>query len=319
MRVLSVISPVVAGTALAALRWGWQGSGNLYSDLSHRSYVPDTVAGWRLTDDGPIWLGLDIVGVLAALTLGILVAAWWLDKRDASSGLKALLWAASAAALIPSTAAFFSGGLPEGAVETRPTVVVQAPDGGVTVSLRGLSAGRYIVRGEHPVTSVLATVSAGGESFETRFAGASGELLGDPSDLSQPLAIAVEVDASTVDTGVELRSKSARDYLQVQQHPTMTLSIDALSATTRFADDAVTFAAEGRLGFVGDTIVVTVTGTLTALDQGSRRQRGIDASEAILVSAAFAIPIAETALKADASDFSSDEIPIHVTLLLTKS
>ena len=301
------------------MRWGWQGTGNLYSALSHRSYVPDTVAGWRLTDTGPIWLGLDVVGALAALSLAVLVAARWLDKRDASRGLQGLLWIVSAVALVPSTAAFVSGGLPEGAVQARPRVAVQAPDRGIEANLKGLSAGRYVVRGEHPMTSVVATVSAGGESFETRFAGASGELSGDPGELTQPLAITITVDASTVDTGVELRSKSAMDYLQVRQHPTMTLNIDALSATTRFADDAVTFAADARLDFVGETIAVTVTGTLTALDEAARTQRRVDASQAILVSAAFVIPIAETALRADASDFSRDEIPIHVTLLLTKS
>ncbi|MEM6991362.1 MAG: YceI family protein [Myxococcota bacterium] len=319
MNPAKLAAPAALGTIAAGIRWLVQGSGNLYTDLSHQAYVPDPVAGWRLLESGPLWLGLELICVLGGITIAVFVAARWLATRSPSRAVVAALWVVSAAALVPPLAAFATGGLPDDAVDTRPSEAVEAPTGGITASLTGLSEGRYTVQGDHPATSVIATVSAGGESFETRFGGVSGALTADPADLAQPFSTTVTLDATTVDTGVDLRSKSARDYLQVKAHPEIALRIDALSATERSAGGTVNFSADGSLAFAGDSVPVSVTGTLTALDAATRAERKVEAKEAVLVTASFELPIAKTVLNADASDFSSDVIPIAVSVLLTKS
>ncbi len=322
MRPQIVTVPAALGTALAALRWVLQGGGNLYSDGSREAYVPDPVAGYRLVESGPLWLGLDIVAGLAVTTAAVGAATWWLARSESRVAMRRRLrpvaWVVSIAALVPAIAAFASGSLPDDAVLTRPQTTVEAPTGGITASLTGLSAGRYTVQGEHPATAVVASVSAGGETFETRFGGVQGELSGDPGDLTAPLPVSVRLDATTVDTGVELRSKHALEYLQTDSHPTISLTIDALQATQRSADGTLSYAAEGSLAFIDTTLTVAVTGTLTALDEAARTARKVQAREAMLVTAAFAVPIDQTALRKDASDFSADQIPIAVSLLLTK-
>lgn len=309
---------VAAGAAgLAGLRWALQGGGTVYTDFSRGSYVPDPEAGWRFVAEGPIWLGLDTIAVLSGLAVVLAAVGYWTAKRDSSPWVGVALWVAAAASGVVPLLAFSSGSLPEGAQLTRPTATVQAPTSGITASLEGLAAGRYDVASEHPATSVVATVSAGGEAFETRFTGISGHMTGNPGDLTQPLQIEIRLDATTVDTGVELRSEHARDYLKTDAHPTITVTTPGLSATERSADGTLTFAAQGSLALMGDTIDVAITGTLEVLDQTQRATRKVSATHAVLVSASFAVAIADTGLRSDASDFSAETIPIQVSALLT--
>ena len=50
-----VVLPLLALTA-AATRWVMQGSGNLYTALAKRFYVPDPDFGWREAEAHPVWL-----------------------------------------------------------------------------------------------------------------------------------------------------------------------------------------------------------------------------------------------------------------------
>jgi hypothetical protein len=65
----------VAGAALVAavVRWGLQGSGNLYTAFAKRFYVPDPDLGWRVSTRHPIWIGLDACAVIAVIAVVALV------------------------------------------------------------------------------------------------------------------------------------------------------------------------------------------------------------------------------------------------------
>src|SRR5690242_18942060 len=68
--------PTAIAIALAALRWLIQGSGNVYTTLAKRFYVPDPDLGWRVSGEHPIWLGLEVIGVMAGIAAGLAGAAW---------------------------------------------------------------------------------------------------------------------------------------------------------------------------------------------------------------------------------------------------
>ena len=66
----AVALPVIA-LAAGFARWLIQGSGNLYTATSRRYYLPDELLGWRVVHDGPVWLGLEVLGaVLLLLQVG---------------------------------------------------------------------------------------------------------------------------------------------------------------------------------------------------------------------------------------------------------
>ena len=76
-----VAVPAACSALLAVARWLAQGSGNVYTDLGKRFYVPDPALGWRLAPPGPVWLGLDSIGALAGATVAIAVASLVLGRR----------------------------------------------------------------------------------------------------------------------------------------------------------------------------------------------------------------------------------------------
>ncbi|MCH9682201.1 MAG: YceI family protein [Deltaproteobacteria bacterium] len=315
-RKIAASLPALAA-ALTTVRWWIQGSGNLYTDTSHGSYQPDPDLGWRFVEEGPLWLGLDAVGVLVGLSVAVFVVGWWIDRRASTGGpWGPVLWGVGVLSLGLPIAAFATGLPPDDARDQLPEQQVQAPTEGVAASLPGLAAGRYAVAEDPAQGVIVATVSAGGEEFQSRFTGLRGTWTGDPSDLGTPMEAIVEADPRTVDTGVELRSKHAHEYLQVEAFDVMRLQLSSLSATEAAADGAVTFAGPGTLTFIGDELDVDVTGTLRALDQAARRRLGLATAHAIKVTAGFFVPIAQTKLSAHASDFSADRIPIQVELIL---
>jgi polyisoprenoid-binding protein YceI len=316
---LAAIPPAVA-LAAGLLRWHLQGSGNLYTQPARRAYVADPDLGWRLVEGGPPWLGLEVLGLIAGVAAAIGAGAWLVGRLERRGRrrprLRALLWAAGALPLsVPMWA--FAGGLgPPGAVDARPAPADGAPVEGIAGALDA-PAGRWQVL-PHAGSAITARVSAGGEVFEARFAGdLTGHWTGDPRDLSAPMHAEVSVAAASVDTGVAMRSRSARDdYLQAAAHPRLGFRLDRLRAAAPLADGRLAFRAAGTVGLIGGEHAVEVTGTLGTLDATARARQRIAAPAALLVDAHLTVRIAETALAPDAGDFDGDEIPVHVTLVL---
>ena len=319
----SPFAPVVlplAALIVALVRWWLQGSGNVYTALDKRLYVPDPDLGWRIADHHPIWLGLEVCAVIAAVAVGIAVSGWFVRRIESkrpgfAKGLLVAAWAMGALTLIVPIAAFASGGGIEGARDTLPDSAQGAVEGGSSGSLE-LPSGRYDVV-VHPGTSITARVTAGGEAFDARFSGdIRGSFVANPGDLRAPVTGEASVAAASVDTGVRPRSNSARDeYLQAATYPRITFALDRLLAARAEAANRVAFRAAGRLELIGKTHAVEVTGTLGKPDDAALARLGL-VGDILLVQAELSIIIKDTALAADAGDFDGDLIPVHVSLVL---
>lgn len=323
--VRSAFAPAVlplAALIASLVRWWLQGSGNLYTAIEKRFYVPDPDLGWRISSDSPIWLGLEVCAVIAGVTVGLVVAGWVIRRREARTQrrapiLRAASWVVAVLPLAVPILAFASGPGVAGGRDTLPSpTAVAAPPGDGIAGTIALPAGRYEVL-QHAGTSITARVSAGGEAFDARFAGdIRGSWRGDPRDLRAAMTADVSVAAASVDTGISQRSASARDdYLLSAKHPRVTFTLDQVLSAQPSGPDQVAFRARGTLGFVGKTHVVEVTGTLKKPDAAALARLGLD-GEILLAQADFAIVIAETALAPDAGDFDGDRIPVHVSLVL---
>lgn len=316
------LAAIPAAVALAAglVRWALQGSGNLYTATSRRAYVPDPDLGWRVVEDGPPWLGLEVLGIVLAIVVGVLAGAYLvrrLERTRPRAGLRVALWAAGVLPLALPAWAFAGGFGPAGARDTLPATATGLAAGEGIDGALDAPAGRWTVLA-HPGSSITARVSAGGEAFDARFArGIEGHWTADPGDLDAPMTVAVEVPTAAVDTGIELRTKSAReDYLQASRHPRLTFTLDRLLAAAPVEGGRIAWRAAGTIGMVGRTHPVEVTGVLRVLDDGARGRLGIAAPHAMLAEADLRIPIADTALAPDAGDFDGDHIPVHVSLVL---
>src|SRR3954468_19652563 len=117
--------PAVAATAAATARWGLQGSGNVYTALDKRFYVPDPDLGWRVARHGPVWIGLEAIAVCAAIAIavvvGALIVARWERRRGSRmTALRVLLWVVAAVPLALPAWAFASGSGPARGRETLP-------------------------------------------------------------------------------------------------------------------------------------------------------------------------------------------------------
>jgi polyisoprenoid-binding protein YceI len=312
------VIPPLAALIAALVRWWLQGSGNMYTTLEKRLYIPDPDLGWKIAPEHPIWLGLEVCGIIAGIAVGCAIGGFIIKKLRPkrpriAKGLWIAAWVFGVATLAVPIAAFASGGGIDGARDTLPTTNGSKIDG-VAGSL-DLPAGRYDVV-VHAGTSITARVSAGGEAFDARLAGdITGSWDGNPKDLAQPMKAEVSVASQSVDTGITPRSNSARDYLQVDKHPRITFTLDKLLAATQEAPNKLAFTAKGTLGFVGKSHVVDVTGTIAQPDAAGLARLGL-AGNVMLVQADLAIVIKETALAPDAGDFDTDKIPIHVSLVL---
>ena len=318
----SPFAPVVlphAALIAALVRWWLQGSGNMYTALDKRLYVPDPDLGWRIADVHPIWLGLEVCAVIAGIAVGCVVGGFLVRKLRATrprlaKGLWTAAWVAGAATLIVPIAAFASGGGIAGARDTLPagqSVAIEGITGGLD-----LPAGRYEVVA-HAGTSITARVSAGGETFDARLAGElRGTFAGNPGDLRAPLTADASVAAASVDTGITPRSNSARDeYLQAAKYPRISFVLVKLVAARQESPNQIAFRASGTVSFVGKEHVVDVTGTISKPDDAARARLGL-AGTVMLVQAHFDLVIAETALAPDAGDFDGDRIPVHVSLVM---
>ena len=310
----------LAALIAAIARWQLQGSHNLYTAIHKRFYVPDPDLGWQISPRHPLWLGLEICAVIAALAVALAVAGWWIRRREArlaraARGLRGAAWLAGAITLAVPIAAFASGGGPAGALDTLPASTIQGIESGI-VGIIDAPAGRYEVV-THPGTSITAHLSAGHETFDAHFGGGvRGQWQGDPHDLTRPITAEVSVDAASVDTGIDLRSTHARDeYLFVGQYPRITVALDRVLAASQAGAGSVGFRAHGTLGLIGKTHPIEITGTMKKPDAAALARLGLT-GDILLVQADFAVVIKETAFAKDAGDFDGDRIPIHVSLVM---
>ncbi|WP_428262883.1 YceI family protein [Haliangium sp.] len=316
--------PAVAAVALFAgvARWLWQGSGNLYTAAEKRFYVPDPDFGWRVADNAPPWLGLDLLAGLFGLTLALIAAALLIARRERARGARwtpprAVLWVAGALALTVPIWAFAGGMGPADGRESLPSGDISAPTGTVEGTLAGLPAGTYqLVPADG--SAITARVTAGGESFDTRFSGnLAGTLSFDPADLTAPISARIRVDAASVDTGVSMRSKHARseDFLHAERYPEITFELNQLDSARQGDDPTqVVFWAQGAVTLMDQRLPLAVTGTVRALDDDARSRLGLSAPS-LVIDAGTTLLISSTPLSPD--DFDADEIPVRVTLIMT--
>ena len=314
-----VALPIVALIG-ALVRWQVQGSRNLYTALAKRFYIPDPDLGWRISERHPIWLGLEVCAIIAAIAAGLVIGGWIIRRREARRGgratvLRAVSWSVAGVPLAAPIAAFASGAGPAGGLDTLPAATIQGIEAGIT-GIIDAPAGRYDVV-EHAGTAITAHLSAGHETFDARFGGGiRGAWQGDPHDLTRPTTGEISVDATTVDTGIDERSQHAREeYLYTDKYPRITLTLGQLKAASQQGANTVAFRAQGTLGLIGKTHAIELTGTLKKPDAAALARLGL-AGEILLVQADLAIVIKETALAGDASTCDGERIPIHVSLVM---
>ena len=321
MAVRSPFAPVVLPIAalIAALtRWWMQGTKNLYTATSKRFYISDPDLGWRVSDRHPVWLGLEVCAVIAAIAAALLVGGWIIRRREANRGARATLlrlatWIAGAAPLIVPIAAFASGGAPAGAIDKLPAQQLQGIEAGITGFIDA-PAGRYEVVAAN--SAITAKVSAGHEEFDARLSGIKGGWEGDPHDLTKPVAGQVSADAATVDTGIDERSSHAREsYIHADKYPKVTVAIDRVIAASQDGANAIKFKAHGTLGFVGKTHSIEIVGTMRKADAAALSRLNLT-GDVLVIQASFPLTIKETALAGDAKDFDGEQIPIQVSLVL---
>jgi polyisoprenoid-binding protein YceI len=314
------------GLSIAALlaslsRWWVQDSGNLYTALEKRFYIPDPDLGWRVSTAHPVWIGIDACAVVAAFAIGLTIGGYVVRRRESrrrvrSSLLRAAAWTLGAIAIFVPIAAFASGSRPSGAIDALPFDTAQPLPRNAVAGKLDAPAGRYEVV-PHEGTSITAQLSAGGETFDARFAGdVEGFWQGDPHDLASPTTATISVAAASVDTGVRLRSKHARTgYLQADTYPRITVDVDQLLAAQPMDTGGVRFTAHGTLSLVGRPHSITISGSLERADQAALERLHLTGT-ILLVKAAFSIALKDTALASHAGSFDADVIPISVSLVL---
>ncbi len=307
------------------VRWVLQGSRNFFTALEKQFYVPDPDAGWALSDQHPIWLGLELIGVLVGVVVGLAIGGWLIRRRERRTGargktLRGAAWAVAVALFAVPIAAFATGFGPPDGRDVRPlreAVVIDtaAQPAPIAGSLEA-PAGRYEVVA-HKLTEIAARLKAGGDTFDARFAeGVQGEWRGDPRDLTKPMTAEVSADVAGVDTGIGGRSKSAREsFLKADKFPRVGWKLDKLVAARQDGPGAIVFRANGTAELMGKTHPVEVTGSLKQADAAALQRLGLTGA-VLIAEADFSLVIKETALAPDAGTFAGDRFPIHVSLVL---
>lgn len=320
------VAVALAAVIASLVRWTLQGSNNFYTALDKTFYVPDPDVGWAVSDRHPIWLGLEVIGILAAVAAGLAVGGWIIRRRERTTGAPAKLlrgaaWAVAVLLLVIPIAAFATGLGPEGGRDVRPqrepVKIEPAAQPAPIVGSLELPAGRYEVVA-HKLTEIAARLSAGGDTFDARFAegAVKGEWRADPKDLTKPMAAEVSVDATEVDTGIAGRSKHAREgFLKTDKFPRIGWKLDKLVAARQDGPDRIVFRALGTVTLLDKTHAVPIEGSLKRADAAALERLGLS-GDVLLAEADFALVIKETALAPDASTFKGDRFPIHISLVL---
>jgi polyisoprenoid-binding protein YceI len=326
----SAFAPVavaLAAVIASLVRWVLQGSHNFYTAFEKTFYVPDPDVGWAVSEQHPIWLGLEVIAILATASVGIAAGAWIIQRRERKTGtpakrLRGAAWVVAVLLLVVPIAAFATGLGPEGGRDVRPqrepvAIEPAAQPAPITGSL-DLPAGRYEVVA-HKLTEIAARLSAGGDTFDARFAedaDVKGEWRADPKDLTKPMTAEVSVDAAAVDTGIAGRSKHAREgFLKTDKFPRIGWKLDKLVAARQDGPDRVVFRALGTVTLMDRTHAVPIEGSLKRADAAALERLGLTGA-VLLAEADFSLVIKETALAPDASTFKGDRFPIHISLVL---
>ncbi len=277
-----------------------------------------------MVSSSKLWLGLDAVLLTAFCCFAFAAGAALLLRSESKSGkkrsgLRRALYSLGIATWLIPLSALVTGLAPEGARDRLPDQEFASVAGwGLDGSLSTVSAGGYELLA-HAGTKITASVKAGGETFEARFAGdAKGVLRFDPTDLSQPLAAEFSFASSSIDTGIELRSKHASEALRTEEYPLLVFALERVVGTANTGPNELSFRAEGALTLVGKTSTVSVTGTISAPDDEGRRRLGFPDAELLIVRASFAISVKESGLEDD-DTFDQDAIAIQVSLVLRRT
>lgn len=303
---------VVAALLASLARWALQGSHNIYTALAKRFYVPDPDLGWRISNQHPLWLGLEICAVLLATAIGLALVLVFVRRKIVAIGAHVV----GVLTLAVPILAFASGARPIGGKDTLPPSAAVKLEGGIEGAL-GAPAGDYAVV-SHAGTAVTAHLSAGGEAFDARFGDVTGTWHGDPHDLAKPVHAEISVATASVDTGVGERSKHAREkYLVADQFPRITVEILKVLAVRQTSANEIAFRAAGTAHLMNKAHAIEITGVMQQPDAAALQRLGVS-GDVLLVQADFSLVIAETALSADAHDFDGDRFPVHVSLVLRR-
>ncbi len=306
-----IVVPIAALVA-SLVRWWVQGSGNRYTALAKRFYIPDRDLGWRISVQHPIWLGLEVCAVIAAIAVALSIIAI-LTRKKRARALRIASWIVAVVPLAAPVAAFASGPGPVGGRDDIPHATV-ATFTGISGGL-AVPAGTYAVVA-HEGTAITARISAGGEAFDARFNAVTGELRGDLAKLDATASF--HVAAVSVDTGIGERSKHAREgYLKAATYPTIELAIDRVIAA-RPAGAGIELRAAGTLALIGKRHAIEIAATLQQPDAAALARLGLS-GDIVLVQADLTLSIRETALAPDAGDFDGDDLPIHASLVLRRT
>ncbi len=298
--------PALLGSLLAFVRWFQQGSGNIYSRLHDRYYQPNESGQWDFVSDGAPWLGLDAVGGLFALTVGIVVAGWIAKNRN-RNGLGRALWIPSVAALLLPIWVFSQGLRPADAVDSPPEISTSSKLAGLVGHLKA-PPGKYKIV-SNVGGELVATLKAGGETFDARFADEiTGYWNGDLSDFSKPMSAEFEISSSSVDTGVGLRNKHAREKLKSEKYPRITFKLERLVASKQIDKNTVEFAASGAISLMGISKTTELTGTVALAIPGKEQPT-------LWVNAKLEYSLESTPL-AEGDTFNEQVVPIRVRLPL---
>lgn len=320
LRLSFVPTGIVASAFVASLvRWYVQGSGNRYTALAKRFYVPDPDLGWRVSTQHPIWLGLDacaviIIGMFGVGVLG--VVSWRRASRHPVQVrvLRAVSWALASIFVCIPVLAFASGPGPLHARDTLPPSAAVLVEDGIEGSLDAPQGSYAVV--SHAGTAVTARLSAGGDTFDARFGDVTGIWQATPRNLQLPMHAAISVAAASIDTGVGERTKHVRErYLHVDEFPRIDVTLDRVAAVRANGSNEIAFRAPASVSLLGRSDMVEAVGTLSKLDEAALARLGLT-GDVLLVQADFTLSIRDTALAPKAHDFDSDRISIHVSLVL---
>lgn len=312
------------GLVLWGVRWLVQGGDTIYTDVARAFWVEGTRGVWVETTDRWVWLGLEGLGAVVAVVVGT-AAMLWLSgrvKRPAISKVTTALSRVGAVVAMVTPAlpawAFISGMPPAGAERLMPLapapVAPVAGVGGAVAALVpfDLPTGTWALA-DTKTNLLTARVSAGGETLDAKFGPLTGSV-----DLAADLVSSkagFTVPATSVDTGIELRNSHAQGYLSADQHATIGLTIPRLTTVGAGGDpESRNFETEGELSFMGKTLTLKVTGSLTKLSREEMTGLGVDAPQALLVNASLTLPVKDTPL--DPKNFDTDQIPLTARLVL---
>ncbi len=316
-----VLRVLRAGGVLAALvgigLWSWrlatQGELFVWTDPARGFYLDDPDLGLVPTVERWLWLGLDGLAVMTGLLLATLLGLWLGRGDRAAHGLPRRLFAAGsflsgtallAAPVVPALA-LGEGMPPEGAVASLggPADASPATGDATTIALP-VPGGIWQLVPDSGL--VVASVTAGGDTFEVRFGGLTGLLTVEPQDIGAS-RVTLSVDATTADAGIPLRSKHAREELKSLEHTTIKLANGPLRAN-RAPGGPVRWEGEVRVTIAGREVPAKASGELRLLGPAGRAKLGIAANEALLVEARVILDVASLPL--DPKTFGGGTIPI---------